>query len=69
MPLLGSGCRAFPKEVALDVVALEAALWLLSEHGDGNDLDIGRRVGSANKDSAQQREQGFSGGDWMAQQR
>ena len=28
VPLLGAGCRDFPKEVALDVAALESAAWL-----------------------------------------
>jgi hypothetical protein len=66
MPLMGSGCRAFPKDVALDVVVLEAASWLLSGRGDGDDLNVGRRVGSTNKDNARQREHRFGGGDRMA---
>jgi hypothetical protein len=45
VPLLGAGCRAFPKDVALDVAAHEAASWLLSssremvieEDKDGNE--------------------------------
>ena len=31
VPLLGAGCRDFPKDVALEVAALESASWLLSE--------------------------------------
>jgi hypothetical protein len=69
MPLLGYGCRAFPKGVALDIVVLEAASWLLLGRSNGNDLNVGRRVGSANKDSARLWEQGFGNGDWMALQR
>lgn len=30
VPLLGAGCRDFPKPVALEVAALESASWLLS---------------------------------------
>eukprot|EP00573_Skeletonema_grethae_P001819 CAMPEP_0201691350 /NCGR_PEP_ID=MMETSP0578-20130828/4526_1 /ASSEMBLY_ACC=CAM_ASM_000663 /TAXON_ID=267565 /ORGANISM="Skeletonema grethea, Strain CCMP 1804" /LENGTH=390 /DNA_ID=CAMNT_0048176533 /DNA_START=115 /DNA_END=1287 /DNA_ORIENTATION=+ len=30
VPLLGAGCRDFPKNVALEVAALESASWLLS---------------------------------------
>ena len=29
--MLGAGCRDFPKDVALEVAALESASWLLSE--------------------------------------
>ena len=39
VPLLGSGCRAFPRDVASDVAASEAASWLLSVRGDDYDLD------------------------------
>ena len=31
VPLLGAGCRDFPKDVALEVAALESASWLLSD--------------------------------------
>ena len=31
LPLLGAGCRDFPKDVALEVAALESASWLLSD--------------------------------------
>lgn len=31
VPLLGAGCRAFPRDVALDVAASEGASWLLSK--------------------------------------
>mmetsp|Transcript_20796 Transcript_20796/g.34049 ORF Transcript_20796/g.34049 Transcript_20796/m.34049 type:complete len:380 (+) Transcript_20796:70-1209(+) len=31
VPLLGAGCRDFPKDVALEVAALESLSWLLSE--------------------------------------
>ena len=31
VPLLGAGCRDFPKDVALEVAAMESASWLLSE--------------------------------------
>jgi len=30
VPLLGAGCRDFPKDVALEVAAVESASWLLS---------------------------------------
>jgi hypothetical protein len=53
VPLLGSGCRAFPKDVALDVVVSEAASWLLLGCGTGDDLNVRRRVESANVDSTQ----------------
>ncbi len=69
VPLLGSRCRAFCKDVTLDVMALEAALWLLSGRGNSDNLDVRRQVGSSNKDGARRREQGFSGGDRMARQR
>ena len=50
MPLLGSGCRAFPKDVASDVAASEAASWLLSGR-TGDDDDVERRAaGNANED-------------------
>ena len=50
MPLLGSGCRAFPKDVASDVAASEAASWLLSGRA-GDDDDVERRAaGNANED-------------------
>jgi hypothetical protein len=48
VPLLGSGCRAFPKDVASDVAASEAASWLLSRRGD--DAGVGRRAGTADED-------------------
>ena len=28
MPLLGAGCRAFPKELTLETAALESTSWL-----------------------------------------
>ena len=28
VPLMGAGCRAFPKDLALEVAALESASWL-----------------------------------------
>ena len=31
VPLLGAGCRDFPKDVALEVAAMESASWLLLE--------------------------------------
>ena len=31
VPLLGAGCRDFPKDVTLEVAALESVSWLLSE--------------------------------------
>lgn len=50
VPLLGSGCRAFPKDVASDVAASEAASWLLSGRA-GDDDDVERRAaGNANED-------------------
>mmetsp|Transcript_32161 Transcript_32161/g.58950 ORF Transcript_32161/g.58950 Transcript_32161/m.58950 type:complete len:163 (+) Transcript_32161:359-847(+) len=40
VPLLGAGCRDFPKEVALDVAALEGASWLSSiSNNNGCDDD------------------------------
>ncbi|KAL3816451.1 hypothetical protein ACHAXA_001033 [Cyclostephanos tholiformis] len=44
VPLLGAGCRAFPKDVALDVAANEAASWLLSSSrgSENKDRDGGR---------------------------
>ena len=45
VPLLGSRCRVFPKNVMLVVVALEAALWLLLGCGEANNRGIGRRAG------------------------
>lgn len=47
VPLLGAGCRAFPKDVAIDVAASEGAYWL-SKAGrrsgcydaDGNDTVV-----------------------------
>ena len=44
-----SGCRAFPKDVALVVVALEVASRLLSGCGDDNNLNVGRQSESANE--------------------
>eukprot|EP00578_Thalassiosira_sp_NH16_P029723 CAMPEP_0181076506 /NCGR_PEP_ID=MMETSP1071-20121207/456_1 /TAXON_ID=35127 /ORGANISM="Thalassiosira sp., Strain NH16" /LENGTH=358 /DNA_ID=CAMNT_0023157693 /DNA_START=180 /DNA_END=1256 /DNA_ORIENTATION=+ len=32
VPLLGSGCRDFPKDVALEVAALESASWLSNDN-------------------------------------
>jgi hypothetical protein len=65
----GIRMQGLRQSVASDNVASKAALWLLSGHGNGVDLNVRRRVGSANKDGARQREQGFGGGDWMARQR
>ena len=50
--LLGFGCRAFPKDVMLVIMALEAASWLLSGCGNGGNLNVGRWAGSTNKDGA-----------------
>lgn len=36
VPLLGAGCRDFPKDVALEVAALESASWLLSGSKENN---------------------------------
>ncbi|KAL9178870.1 hypothetical protein ACHAXT_011843 [Thalassiosira profunda] len=38
VPLLGAGCRAFPKDVALDAAALESTAWLAD---DGQQLARG----------------------------
>ena len=46
LPLLGAGCRAFPKEIALDVAAIESASWLHSSDGseeentDEDEIDV-----------------------------
>ena len=46
VPLLGAGCRAFPKDVAIDVAASEGASWLSCAgrtgyyDADGNDMAI-----------------------------
>jgi len=49
VPLLGAGCRAFPKEIALDVAAIESASWLSTTHSsdtsdqentDEDELDV-----------------------------
>jgi len=34
LPLLGAGCRAFPKDIALDVAAIESASWLSTYSSD-----------------------------------
>ncbi len=66
VPLLGSGCRTFSKDIASDIVASEAASWLLLGRGNGDNLDVRWRVGSANEDGTRRREQGLGGGDRMA---
>jgi len=48
LPLLGTGCRAFPKEIALEVAAIESASWLSThstetseeENTDENEVDV-----------------------------
>ena len=38
-PLLGAGCRDFPKEVAMEVAALESTSWLLSDSKEEEEED------------------------------
>lgn len=47
LPLLGAGCRAFPKDIALEVAAIESASWLSTssdtseqENTDEDEMDV-----------------------------
>jgi hypothetical protein len=58
VPLLGAGCRAFPRDVALDVVAKEASSWLLASSNVGGGMVVEEITNDYDDDDDDEEEEG-----------